>query len=220
MRIKPILILLPLVILSLLLGSCGPKETPIPTETATLIPTITPTSTPASPLVVLVLPADMDPGQSNLYQTTVYELAQASGYRFQVRNTLTAADLDPTLKIVVVLPPDPGILSLAAAAPQAQFLAVNIPGIVPAGNVSVVGSQNRPDLVGFLFGYISAMITTEYDYRIGMITPQGDQNAQIALCRLPERHDLLLRAVPQDPVLLRYLRQRARVPPTGRDPRR
>ena len=180
MRIKPILILLPLVILSLLLGSCGPKETPIPTETATLIPTITPTSTPASPLVVLVLPADMDPGQSNLYQTTVYELAQASGYRFQVRNTLTAADLDPTLKIVVLLPPDPGILSLAAAAPQAQFLAVNIPGIVPAGNVSVIGSQNRPDLVGFLFGYISAMITTDYDYRIGMITPQGDQNAQIA----------------------------------------
>ena len=62
--------------------------------TATLIPTITPTSTPAAPLVILVLPADMDPVQSNLYQTTVYELAQAAGYRFQVRNTLTVTDLD------------------------------------------------------------------------------------------------------------------------------
>ena len=40
----------------------------------------------------------MDPGQSNLYQTAVYELAQASGYRFQVRNTLTTADLDPSVK--------------------------------------------------------------------------------------------------------------------------
>jgi hypothetical protein len=179
-RIKSILILIPLVILSMLLGSCNPKETPVPTATATLIPTITPTSTPAAPLVILVLPADMDPTQSNLYQTTVYDLAQAAGYRFQVRNTLTVTDLDPSLKIVVVLPPDPGILPLAAAAPQAQFLAVNIPGITPAGNISVIGSQSRPDLVGFLFGYVSAMITTEDNYRIGMIMPQGDPNAQIA----------------------------------------
>jgi hypothetical protein len=179
-RIKLTFILIPLLLLSLLLGSCGPKETPVPTETPTLIPTITPTATASVPLVILVVPADMDPAQSNLYQTTVYELAQAAGYRFQVRNTLTAADLEPSLKIVVVLPPDPGIVALAAAAPQAQFLAVNIPGVTPGGNVSVIGSQNRPDLVGFLFGYISAMITTEYDYRIGMILPQGDPAAQIA----------------------------------------
>lgn len=180
MRIKPILLLIPLLLLSLLLGSCGTKETPAPTATPTLVPTLTPTATPSVPLVILVVPADMDPAQSNLYQTTVYDLAQASGYRFQVRNTLTAADLEPSLKIAVILPPDPGLLALAAAAPQAQFLAVNIPGITPAGNVSVVGNQNRPDLVGFLFGYISAMITADYDYRIGMIAPQGDPNAQIA----------------------------------------
>lgn len=180
MRIKPTLILIPLLLLSLLLGSCGPKETPVPTATPTFIPTIAPTATASVPLVILVVPADMDPIQSNLYQTTVYELAQAAGYRFQVRNTLTAADLEPSLKIVVVLPPDPGIVALAAAAPQAQFLAVNVPGVTPAGNVSVIGSPSRPDLVGFLFGYISAMITTEYDYRIGMIIPQGDPNAQIA----------------------------------------
>lgn len=180
MRIKQTLILFPLLLLSLLLGSCGPKETPAPTATPTLIPTIVPTATASVPLVILVVPADMDPTQSNVYQTTVYDLAQAAGYRFQVRNTLTAADLDPSLKIAVILPPDPGLLALAAAAPQTQFLAVNIPGVTAAGNVSVIGSQNRPDLVGFLFGYISAMITTEYDYRIGMITPQGDPNAQVA----------------------------------------
>lgn len=180
MRIKLTLILIPLLLFSLLLGSCSPKETPLPTETPTLIPTITPTATASAPLVILVLPADMDPAQSNLYQTTVYELAQAAGYRFQVRNTLTTADLEPSLKIVIVLPPDPGIVALAAAAPQTQFLAVNVPGVTPAANVSVIGSQNRPDLVGFLFGYISAMITAEYDYRIGMMIPQGDPNAQVA----------------------------------------
>jgi hypothetical protein len=69
---------------------------------------------------------------------------------------------------------------LAAAAPQAQFLAVNIPGVTAVGNVSVVSNQPRPDLAGFLFGYISAMLTSEYDYRIGMILPQNDPTAQVA----------------------------------------
>jgi len=198
-RIKPTLILFPLLLLALLLGSCGPKETPIPTATPTLVPTVTPTATPAVPLAILVVPADMDPAQSNLYQTTVYDLAQASGYRFQVRNTLTAADLDPSLKIAVVLPPDPGILALAAAAPQTQFLAVNLPEVTPGGNVSVIGSQNRPDLVGFLFGYISAMITsnTEDDYRIGMILPQGDPNAQIAFAAFKKGMEYFCGSCPQ-----------------------
>ena len=199
MRIKPTLILFPLLLLALLLGSCGPKETPVPTATPTLVPTVTPTATPTVPLAVLVVPADMDPAQSNLYQTTVYDLAQASGYRFQVRNTLTAADLDPSLKIAVVLPPDPGILALAAAAPQTQFLAVNLPEVTPGGNVSVIGSQNRPDLVGFLFGNISAMITsnTEDDYRIGMILPQGDPNAQIAFAAFKKGMEYFCGSCPQ-----------------------
>ena len=199
MRIKPTLILFPLLLLALLLGSCGPKETPVPTATPTLVPTVTPTATPTVPLAVLVVPADMDPAQSNLYQTTVYDLAQASGYRFQVRNTLTAADLDPSLKIAVVLPPDPGLAALAASAPQTQFLAVNLPGVTPGGNVSVIGSQNRPDLVGFLFGNISAMITsnTEDDYRIGMILPQGDPNAQIAFAAFKKGMEYFCGSCPQ-----------------------
>jgi len=198
-RIKPTILLFPLLLLALLLGSCGPKETPVPTATPTLVPTVTPTATPTVPLAVLVVPADMDPAQSNLYQTTVYDLAQASGYRFQVRNTLTAADLDPSLKIAVVLPPDPGILALAAAAPQTQFLAVNLPEVTPGGNVSVIGSQNRPDLVGFLFGNISAMITsnTEDDYRIGMILPQGDPNAQIAFAAFKKGMEYFCGSCPQ-----------------------
>jgi len=179
-RIKSLFILTPVLVLSMLLGGCGSKETPAPTETPTLAPTVAPTATPSAPLAILVVPADMDQAQSNLYQSTMYELAQAAGYRFQARNNLAAADLDPSVKIVVAFPPDPGVAALAAAAPQTQFLAVELPGVPAGGNVSVVANASRPDMVGFFLGYVSALVTAEEDSRVGMIVPQGDPNAQTA----------------------------------------
>jgi hypothetical protein len=116
-----------------------------------------------------------------LYQSTVYDLAQQSGFRFQVRNTLSEEDLEPTLRVVIALPPDPGpgIAALAAAAPQAQFLAINIPGLTAGGNISVLANNVQTDIVAFMAGYIGAMITD--DYRIGMIYPDGNAEALSAL---------------------------------------
>ncbi len=151
--------------------------TAIPTDTP--IPTPTFTATPSTFLAILVIPADMDPAASELYQKTVYDLAQASGYRFQVRNALTPQDLaDPMLKIVIALPPDPGIVTLAPTAPQVQFLAVNISGITAGGNVSVLAGDSQMDIPSFLAGYTAAMISDEY--HIGMIIPQGNADAQRA----------------------------------------
>jgi hypothetical protein len=149
----------------------------VPTNTPIIPPTLT--ATPTIPLAVLVLPADLDPETSNLYQTTVYDLTQASGYRFQVRNAISEADLaEPGLKIVIALPPDPGIASLAVAAPQVQFLSINIPGIVAGGNISALGGESQTDIAAFLAGYTSALLTD--DYRIGMIMPKGSAGAQQA----------------------------------------
>jgi hypothetical protein len=129
---------------------------------------------------MLVVPADMEQATSDLYQKTVYDLATASGTRFQVRNTLTAEDLaDTTLKVVIALPPDPGIAALAPTAPGVQFLAVDIPDLTAGGNVSVLAPNTQVDLPAFLAGYVAAMITEEY--RIGMLIPQGDAEAQRAL---------------------------------------
>lgn len=174
------------VILSILIvlavSACGGGE---PTGTATAIPTDTPvvpatlTPTAASPLAILALPADMHPDTSNLYQKTVYDLAQASGFRFQVRNTLTADDLEPGLQVVIVLPPDPGIAALAAAAPQVQFLAINIPEVAAGGNISVLGNNSQTDAAAFLAGYTAALITD--DYRIGMLMPRDNPDALRAL---------------------------------------
>ena len=99
--------------------------------------------------------------------------------RFQVRNTLTPAELEPGLKVVIAFPPDPGIAALAAAAPQVQFLAINIPGITAGGNLSVLGNNSETDVAGFLAGYTAAMITD--DHRIGMLIPKDNADALRAL---------------------------------------
>jgi len=168
--------------IAILLSACGGNEpsvtaTPPPTETPVIPPTLT--STPTVPLVIVILPADLDPEDSNLYQKTVYDLAQASGMRFQVRNSLTAEELtEPGLQIVVAFPPDPGIAALAAAAPQVQFLAINIPGVAAGGNVSALGDNSQSDITAFLAGYTAALITDEY--HIGMIMPKDNADAQRA----------------------------------------
>lgn len=144
-------------------GAAGPTASPAPSETPQ--PTVGPTATLPPPLAILVLPADTDPQRSKEYQTTVYDLAQSVGYRFQVLNKLTVDDLafEQNLKIVVALPPDPGIATLAAAYPQAQFLSINIPDVNPGGNISVLGGNTQPvEKVAFMAGYIGAMITQDY----------------------------------------------------------
>lgn len=168
-----------LLTLMALLSACGTAAetelppTPAPTETPVVLPT--PTSPPATPLVILVLPADMDPETSDLYQKTVYDLAQASSMRFQVRNSLTTADLEPGLQVVIALLADPGLAELASAAPQVRFLAIGIPGIEAGGNVSILGSGSQTEVVGFLAGYTAAMLTD--DYRIGMLMPKDSNEA-------------------------------------------
>ena len=170
-------------LVSIILGACGggggavATTTPIPTDTLIAPPTLTATAT--TPLAVLVVPTDLDPDTSNLYQKTVYDLAQASGFRFQVRNTLTPTDLEPGLKVVIALPPDPGIAALAAAAPNVQFLTINIPEVSAGGNVSILGNNSQSEIAAFLAGYTAALITE--DYRIGMIIPKDNADAILAL---------------------------------------
>jgi hypothetical protein len=169
-----------LVTLALLFSACGsapePADaTPVPsTETAApALPAATATS--VVPLAVLIVPPTLDPETSDLYQKTVYDLAQSAGMRFQVRDELTPADLEPGLKVVIAFPPDPGIAALAAAAPEVQFLSINIPDVAPGGNVSVLGGSSQSDIAGFLAGYTAALITD--DYRIGMMMPRDNPDA-------------------------------------------
>jgi hypothetical protein len=122
-------------------------------------------------LTILVLPAEMPRDESDQYQTLVYNLAQANGMRFQVRNVVSPADLafeGPALKVVIVFSPDPGLAELTTAAPGVQFLAVGIPGLQTASNLSSVGAAGLPvDQQAFLAGYIAGLIAPEW--KVGVL---------------------------------------------------
>lgn len=173
--------------LGLALAACAlgaPPVTPAPTIAATPLPSPTPTARPTPtdlpPLAVLLAPQGANPAWVGALQPRLAESAEKAGLRFQVRPSLSAAELGQ-LKVALVLPPDPGLAALAAAAPQAQFLAVGIPGIQPGSNLSVVGGGgDRPDQAAFLAGYTAAMLVQ--DWRTGVVTqadtPSGEAMRQ------------------------------------------
>jgi len=192
------LILLLILVTSLILAACGssspepgtatPADTPAPTATFTPQPT----ATALPPLAVLLAPDGADPALVTDLQGKLEALAAQDGMRFETRPALTASDFGPDLRIVVALPPDPGIAQLAADAPGTQFLAVGIPNLQPATNLSLLaGSDGQPDQMGFIAGYMAAVLTD--DWRVGVLSPadasgetaaQGFRNGVVFFCGL------------------------------------
>lgn len=145
-----------------------PSPSFTPTELATQTPTLAPTATPQPPMAVLLAPPGSDAAQAQAFQSALDEPITAAGLRWQVRPSLTQADLTPNVRLVVVLPPDPGVAALASAAPHTMFLSVAIPGVEPSDNVSVIAaSSGQADQLGFIAGVIATMITPEW--RVGVI---------------------------------------------------
>jgi hypothetical protein len=145
-----------------------PTLTPTSLPTATATPTATPTSLP--PRVILLAPPGHDPALAAELQPMLTELAGQAGLRLQILPSLAVADLAEDVRVVIAIPPAVGLAELAAAAPQAQFATVGIPGLQSGGNLSALAAGGgRPDIAGFLAGYIAASITT--DWRVGVIYP-------------------------------------------------
>lgn len=173
-RIRSIVIWL--TCLGLILAACGsvistekPILTSSPSATTTPIPTSTPTPTPQSPVAVLLAGAGADEGLVSNLQTNLNDTIQQAGLRWQVQHKLTTNDLTSGLRMVVAVPPDPGLAELADAAPDTQFVALGIAGLAPAPNLTIIGeSDSRPDQQGFIAGMIAAMLSD--DWRVGVIS--------------------------------------------------
>ena len=141
-------------------------STPAPTETRSPTPTASPSR------VILLAPPGSDPDLVAELESLLAELAEKDGLELLVSPQLNAVDIDENVQVVVAVAPDPGILALAASAPQTQFLTVGINGLKPGNNLSVIGALgDRPDRQGFIAGYLAATITP--GWRVGVIAP-GD----------------------------------------------
>ena len=181
--------LLILCLLAAILTACGTNTTSTSTGTETtptsLIsspPAFTPTpeSTPTSaPNTILLVAGDAaDATQVAALKATLTSLVGADHLELLTKSSLTSADLGSSTRIVVALPPDPGLADLAKASPGIQFVAVGIENLQAAANLSLIGAQGfHPDQQAFLAGYLSALLTE--DWRVGILTLAGNTNAGV-----------------------------------------
>jgi hypothetical protein len=165
----------------LALSACrsgGPSATPAITPTVEISPTptasievIVATSTPApstAQVLLIALPGS-ETARTTALQETLSELAAQEGLSFETVTDPGGVQITPEARLVVALPPDPGIADLAAANPGVQFLAIGVPEAQTASNLSIIGAGGeRPDQQGFLAGYLAAVITQ--DWRVGIIS--------------------------------------------------
>ena len=165
----------------------APATLPIePIET----PVLTPTETQPSPLAVLLAPDGSDLAQAEVLRSGLAEAITQAGLRWEVRTGLDP--LEPGLRLIIAIPPDPGVANLASAAPQVQFLAVGIPGLQPTANLSLIGGDNRYDQQGFMAGVIAAMLTPDWragaislaDTAAGKAARNGFMNGAVYFCGL------------------------------------
>ena len=190
----------------LLISACSaPTETEtIPSATSTVVsenavvvptPTETQAITPANPpvSVILLTPPDVDPQLALDVETALAELTAEDNMELQVLSDLLTEEFGDHVRLVVVLPPDPGVIDLAAKFPDTQFLAIAIPGIEGGENLSVIGYLGgRPDQQGFIAGYLAATITPAWrvavisteDTGSGAAAKGGFLNGAIFLCGL------------------------------------
>jgi hypothetical protein len=164
--------------LGLLVSACGTLiATPPATDTATpsrtpttlQTPTLAPTFTPQPAVAVLLAGGSANQNQVKALQTALNDIVVNAGLRWQVRQQMTVQDLGAEIRLVVAVPPDPGLAELVAAAPQTQFLAFGIEGLNAAPNLTTLeAGGERLDQQGFIAGVIAAMLSD--DWRVGVIS--------------------------------------------------
>ena len=143
-------------------------------EQATALPEPTATPLPMNPRAVLVLPADVNPTTAADAQAVLAELAAGSGLEFETRPSLAANEMTADIRVVVYLSQPNDLGSVAAAAPQTQFIAISGEEWNPPGNVTVI--HTREDQLGFLAGTLAAMIAPNFRAGALFVTEQSSFN--------------------------------------------
>jgi hypothetical protein len=179
-------LIISLLISIILIAGCTGSPTPNATQASVEIPspvppTEAPTATvvPTATRVLISTGSQLTEADAQNIVGVVQSLAGLSGLSVETLPNLTPELLTPDVKVVVVLPPDPGVNDLAGRYPDIRFISVAIPSIQPAANLFAVGSDGtHPEWSGFMAGYISAILTNEW--RVGALTQAGSNEGLLA----------------------------------------
>jgi len=166
------LLLLLLIAISLLMTACAAPptaaqpEAPAPEVTQTdpvLEPPATPTPEPEIGRLILV----MDPPDQKI-DSLLRELARENQMELEVRTEVQPQDIQPTWKVVVLLPAPQNLTALVESAPGVQFVVSSDSDLPVSNNLSIL--RSRAEHLAFAAGYIGAVITP--DWRIAGLFPQ------------------------------------------------
>lgn len=128
----------------------------------------------------MISPPGADADQVSSLGKELSRLSGEAGYRYQTRDSLSPSELSGDVKIVVAVSPVSNLPDLVKAAPDAQFVAVGIPGLLQAPNLTLIGSgADRQDQRSFMAGIIAAILTPEW--RVGAISLADQPAGKAAL---------------------------------------
>jgi len=179
-------LIISLLVSFILIAGCTGSPTPVPTQVIVDIPSIvpptdTPTATivPTATRVLIATGSQMNEADVQGLIGVVQSLAGQSGLSVESIPNLTPELLTTDVKVVVVLPPDPGVNDLAGRYPDIRFISVAIPSIQPAVNLFAIGSDGtHSEWSGFIAGYIAVILTNEW--RVGALTQAGSNDGLLA----------------------------------------
>jgi hypothetical protein len=183
-RVHPRLHILGLCLLTATLAACntlpaapvGPSPTPV--ATASEIRS-SPTSPGPSNVVLFIAPPSADPMLVSRLRQSLADLAAPSQLSLQTADALTREQLSSQPRIVIAVGDNSLSAADAASHPQSQFVAVGVAGLKPGPNLSLIGPDGLiPDELGFLAGYLAALITP--DYRVGVVSPDDSPSQSAA----------------------------------------
>lgn len=154
---------------SLGLAACGTSASEAtPTLPAPVVeaPTDTPTSEPG--LAILLTPEGADAELLAEASAVMQSYAAERGLRFETHPALDVAAIPSNLVSLAALAPTDNLAELAAAAPQAAFVALGFNPEVELANLQVLSfSAANSEAAAFLAGYIAAISTD--DWRVGVL---------------------------------------------------
>lgn len=155
-----------------LLAACASLVSPQPTVVLEQTAAPQATATTPAPLVLLVSPLQADPGLAAAAAELAAAYAADNQMRFEQRALLDPAQVPAELTALLLLAPDPGAAALAAAAPQAQIIAIGFSPELAPNLVALPLGGGQDGSSAFIAGYVAAL--TAEDWRAAMLyTPSS-----------------------------------------------